>query len=243
MSDANRLRDALEDPQFERKNIPFGRAGIKFASTPRKFDGYGAYFSNVDAYGDVIDPGAFAQYLSDANAGKQPWPAMLENHGGWGMGSRDRTPIGAWDDLSEDGKGLKSDGQLADIERGRDIYTLMKMEPRPAIDGLSIGYIAKESVPRSSPDEPRRRIKRIDLVEISVVTFPANRLARVGSVKGIDQLSTITDVEDFLREAGGFSRGEAKALVARIKTANPREAGGEISELVDAAVKAARAFC
>lgn len=176
------------------------------------FEGYGAVFGNVDAYGDVIEPGAFASYLSDMRSGKQSWPAMLLQHGGWGASADDMTPIGVWTDLSEDGRGLKVAGQLADTPRGREIYTLMKMAPRPAIDGLSIGYIPKEFEMRSKPDDPRRRLKRVDLIEISPVTFPANTSARVASVKSNSGL-TVRDAERALRDAG-YSRSEAKAVLA-----------------------------
>lgn len=198
------------------------------------FEGYGAAFGNVDSYGDVIEPGAFAAFLADMKSGKQPWPAMLSQHGGYGMTAEDMTPIGVWTELSEDGSGLKVSGALADTPRGRELYTLMKMDPRPAIDGLSIGYIAKEWEPRSKPDDPRRRLKRVDLVEISPVTFPANRNARVASVKSLDELTALSDIEDYLREAGGFSRNEAKGLIARIKTTLRGEAPVDLSELTAA---------
>lgn len=198
------------------------------------FSGYGAVFNNVDAYGDVIAPGAFAAFLSDVKAGKQNWPAMLSQHGGWGMAADDMTPVGVWTDLAEDGTGLKVTGQLADTPRGRELYQLMKMAPRPAIDGLSIGYIPKEWEPRSKPEDPRRTLKRIDLIEISPVTFPANGRARVASVKSLEDLTTLSDIENYLREAGGFSRNEAKGLIARIKATTPREAGDDLTQITDA---------
>lgn len=182
------------------------------------FSGYGAVFGNVDSYGDVIEPGAFAAYLSDVKGGKSQWPAMLLQHGGYGMTAEDMTPIGVWTDLAEDGSGLKVSGKLADTPRGREVYALMKMDPRPAITGLSIGYIAKEWEPRSKPEDPRRRLKRIDLMEISPVTFPANGKARVDAVKNIEDLSRLSEIEDYLRNAGGFSHKEAKTLIARIKS-------------------------
>lgn len=198
---------------------------VKFASGEEmSFEGYGAAFSNVDSYGDVIAPGAFAAYLSEVQAGKRPWPVMLSQHGGWGMSAEDLTPVGVWTHLSEDGKGLVARGRLAETPRARELYALMKMDPRPAIDGLSIGYIAKEWTPRSKPEEPRRTLKRIDLAEISLVTFPANGRARVGSVKSIEELGTIGDVEDFLR-LRGMSKTEAVALIARIKSAGPGDPG------------------
>lgn len=182
------------------------------AANDMTFEGYGAVFGNVDAYGDVMEPGAFASYLSDMRIGKQQWPAMLLQHGGWGASADDMTPIGVWTELSEDGRGLKVKGQLADTPRGREIYTLMKMAPRPAIDGLSIGYIPKEFEMRSKPEDPRRRLKRVDLIEISPVTFPANTSARVAAVKSTSGL-TIRDAERALRDAG-YSRSEAKAVLA-----------------------------
>lgn len=219
------------------QHLNCGLVELKFAggdgAEAMSFEGYGAVFGNLDAYGDVIAPGAFAKYLADVKAGKQQWPSMLLQHGAWGMTSEDITPIGVWTDLAEDGHGLKVAGQLADTPRGREVHTLMKMSPRPAIDGLSIGYIAKEWEPRSKPEDPRRTLKRIDLVEISPVTFPANGKARVGSVKSIDELNTLSDVEGFLREAGGLSKSEAVALVARIKRCSRSESGG-LADLADA---------
>lgn len=198
------------------------------------FEGYGAAFGNVDAYGDVIEPGAFASFLADVQAGKQNWPAMLLQHGGFGMTAEDMTPIGIWTSLAEDGKGLKVAGKLADTPRGKEIYGLMKMSPRPAIDGLSIGYIAKEWEPRSKPDDPRRRLKRIDLVEISPVTFPANGKARVDQVKRLEQITSLSEIEDYLREAGGFSRNEAKTLIARIKKSTGADAGDGLAQFTAA---------
>lgn len=195
------------------------------------FEGYGAAFGNVDAYGDVIEPGAFAAYLSDAQTGKQSWPAMLLQHGGWGMTAEDLMPAGVWTSLSEDGKGLKTNGILADIPKARDAYTLMKMAPRPAIDGLSIGYIAKEWEQRSKPEDPRRRLKRIDLVEISLVTFPANGKARVSGVKSIGE--TERDIEGWLMRDAGLSRREARIAISQgfKSLIGKQDAAGEIDEL------------
>ena len=104
----------------------------------------------------------------------------------------------------------------------------MKMTPRPAINGLSIGYLPVKWKMRANPDEPRRTLEEVKLFEISPVTFPANGKARIGNVKSIDELNSLAEVEDYLREAG-FSIAEAKGLVARVKRASPREAGDDWS--------------
>lgn len=208
---------------------------LKLASNETEemsFSGYGAVFGNVDAYGDVIVPGAFADTLAAARK-SGIWPAMLSQHGGWGMTAEDMTPVGVWVDLAEDGKGLKVTGKLADTPRGRELHALMKMSPRPAIDGLSIGYIPKEWEPRSKPDEPRRKLKKVDLIEISPVTFPANSKARVRSVKGADM--TEREFERYLMQDAGFSRSEARLIIAQgfKSLASMQDAGPSVDELAD----------
>lgn len=174
-----------------------------------KFTGYGAVFGNADSYGDVIRKGAFAATIERAKSSNR-WPAMLLQHG-MGFTTEDDMPIGVWTGMKEDDKGLKLDGLLADIQRSRDLYTLMKMQPRPAIDGLSIGYrVIKYE--EGEAGGPRRYLTEIDLIEISPVTFPANKQARVTSIKSEGGL-TIRDAEQALRDVG-FSRQEAKAIVA-----------------------------
>jgi uncharacterized protein len=203
----------------------FGLREVKLASDAAegmKFSGYGAVFGNIDSYGDLIQPGAFADSIAAARKTGN-WPAMLSQHGGYGMTADDMTPIGIWTEMGEDGVGLKIEGKLADTQRGRDAYTLLKME-RPALNGLSIGYVAKEWTARSKPEEPRRTLKKIDLYEVSLVTFPANPQARIAQVKSGAGL-TVTDAEKALREAG-FSRSEAKAILAKgFKSLGLREAG------------------
>lgn len=193
------------------------------------FSGYGAVFGNQDAYGDVIAPGAFARTLRQAKS-DGVWPAMLLQHGNM-LGGDDNMPVGVWTDMAEDEKGLRVEGVLADTARGRDAYTLLKMEPRPAISGMSIGFRAVEWTMRSRPEEPRRTLKAVDLFEVSLVTFPANAKARVDSVKAGPDM-TIREFEEFLRDEGGFSRAAAKAIAERgYKGAEPRDEAVSLNDL------------
>jgi len=138
--------------------------------------GYGSVFGNVDSYGDTVAKGAFKKTIADAKAGNTQWPVMLSQHDS-------HTPIGIWTGMDEDERGLKLKGKLAiNTKRGADAYQLLKMKPRPAFNGLSIGYRAKDyELHRTGPI--KRTLKSIDLVECSLVTFPADRFARVQSVK------------------------------------------------------------
>lgn len=186
------------------------------------FKGYGAVFGNVDSYGDVIAKGAFRNTIREAKASGH-WPAMLLQHGGWQMSADDMMPAGVWTEMGEDDVGLLLEGTLAPTTRGKDAYMLLKMKPRPAITGLSIGYRPVKWKMSDKPDEPRRTLTEVKLIEISLVTFPANPKARV-SAKGAHGIRL---AEQALREAG-FSATEAKAIVAKGFTSQPhqRDVGG-----------------
>lgn len=169
-------------------------------------EGYGSVFGVRDDYDDVIAAGAFIESLKSHKAAGT-MPAMLWQHDA-------SEPIGVWLEMVEDAKGLRIKGKLAlDTTRGREAWALLKMG---ALNGLSIGFIAKQWA--YDRDTDVRTLTELDLWEISLVTFPANRQARVTGVKAADigGITTIRQAEKALRDAG-FSSDEAKALVAQVK--------------------------
>lgn len=208
-----------------KRDVFYAPIEFKFADDGQQvgsFSGYGAVFNNLDAYGDVIQKGAFKESLREWKKTKR-LPPMLAQHGGWMMTDMDAIPIGKWESMEEDDTGLKVEGRLInlDTERGKNVYGAMK---EGVLDGMSIGYRAKEFALGTKPNEPRRTLKKIELIELSVVTFPANGKARVQAVKSGD-IRTIREFEDFLRDEGGFSHAAAKAIAAGgFKTAlEPRD--------------------
>lgn len=218
--------------------IDCGLIEIKFAGDPADemtFSGYGAVFGNTDAGGDVIKKGAFAQTIQEAKS-SGVWPAMLEQHGDFFNGGS-MTPVGVWTDLSEDDTGLAVQGKFAPTPRGQELYALAKMTPRPALTGLSIGYIpVKWSINDKADGKttPRRTLEQIKLMEISLVTFPMNGKARVRNVKSED--FTERDFEQMLTRDAGFTRSEARVIINQgFKTLSAmRDAGS--SELSDIAL-------
>ena len=183
----------------------FSLAEVKFAASEdtntKSFNGYGAVFGNVDAYGDVIAPGAFTNSLKSGDT-----PLMFLNHDLYSL------PIGLWNELEEDDFGLKVAGSFLDTTSGRDTYAASKAG---AITGLSTGYIPTEVVyGKAGTDEPSRTIKSLDLIEISVVTIPANSKARIADVKSF---KSEDDYEHELVRLG-MQRAEAKDFVASIQT-------------------------
>lgn len=198
-----------------------------------EFEGYGAFFGNRDSYDDVIAPGAFADTIKEAKNSGQ-WPSMLVQHGGgfFGGTAADMMPVGVWSEMKEDDKGLFVKGRLANTPRGQEVYQLLKTEPRPAINGLSIGYRVKESERGTRPDEPSRTLKKIDLFEISLVTFPANPKARVSAVK------SLRDFESALRDAGLSQKDAVKAVSVFKKMHQGDPGDADFEEHCDDAVAA-----
>jgi hypothetical protein len=196
---------------IERMSVSLGEVKLAGADGDMTFSGYGAVFGNVDSYGDVIAKGAFKKTLADAKK-SGIWPAMLSQHGG--MFGEDCTPIGVWTEMREDDVGLYVEGKLANTEKGKEAYELLKMTPRPAYSGLSIGFRAVDWAMQTKPEEPRRTLNAVDLLEVSLVTFPANTKARITSVKNEFNPRI---VEDGLREAG-LSRSDSVKAVAVFKS-------------------------
>jgi HK97 family phage prohead protease len=177
---------------------------IKSTADDGTFDGYGSVFDVVDSYQEVVAKGAFTDSLKEIAAKGRPVPVLWQHRSG--------EPIGAWTDLKEDDHGLFGKGQIlldaGDMEKRA--YAHMKAR---TVTGLSIGYWIRES----SYDEKTgiRTLTKLDLVEISLVTFPANDDARVEAVKfklAHGELPTDREFEKFLREAG-FSKTRAAGLV------------------------------
>lgn len=176
---------------------------LKSVTDEGSFEGYGSIFGNIDSYGEKVMPGAFAESLA-RHKREGTKPLMLWQHDSW-------QPIGVWDDLAEDGKGLWGKGRLLPgVKAADEALILLKAG---ALQGLSIGYRELDV----EPDGNVRQLKKLDLLEISIVSFPANRRARVDSVKSrLDggELPTLPEFEEFLREAG-FSKTQATAIAGK----------------------------
>lgn len=135
-----------------------GEAGADIA-------GYACRFEMLDLGRDIIERGAFAACLAARGPGAV---RMLYQHD-------PAEPIGVWTQIVEDARGLYVRGRLAgDVERAREVASLIRLG---ALDGLSIGF--KAAAARTDPRTRVRRISRIDLWEISIVTFPMQPDARV----------------------------------------------------------------
>lgn len=159
---------------MELKAIP-----TEFKTTgKREIEGHAAVFGNRDSYGDIIQPGAFARTLTNGDRGRVK---VL-----WQHNSSD--PIGKPLEMREDDRGLFVRARIADTTLGRDAMALFDAE---VIDELSIGY---DAVGEEIDNEKGvRYLTEIRLWEFSPVTWAANELAKITSVKSASDLDAVLD--------------------------------------------------
>lgn len=171
------------------------------------FEGYASVFGVVDSYRERVMPGAFIQSLVDHKQ-RGTKVKMFFYHD-------PRMVIGRWVDMAEDKKGLYVKGQLnLNVNAGREAHELLKTGD---MDGISIGY--REVEAENDGATGVRNLIKLDLVEASLVSLPANVRAVVDDVKSAQVVLAARfadfckalaegkplpakDFEDILREAG-----------------------------------------
>lgn len=169
------------------------------------FEGIASVFGELDSQRDIVVKGAFVDSLKSRYEERKRFVPMLWQHD-------TKQPIGVYPTLKEDQSGLIVKGACnMDVQQGHEAHALMK---QGALSGLSIGYTTQDD--EWDAKGKARILKRVDLWEISPVTFPSGDGARVTSVKSIEGLDTLSDCEQLLRDAG-FSKSETLAFVSRVK--------------------------
>ena len=150
---------------MERKTVKFEAKDIN--EEEGTFTGYASTFTSTpDAYGDVVDKGAFKKTITE-HTGRIK---ILWNH-------NDDEPIGKPVELIEDGKGLLVTGKLTTgVQRAREVLALMR---DGVINEMSIGY----DTITDSIEKGVRHLKEIRLWDVSPVTFAANPDATITGVK------------------------------------------------------------
>ena len=131
-------------------------------------EGYASIFDVADDNGDIVAPGAFSRNRSRRLS--QPCDIkMLYQH-------KVETPIGRWISAYEDARGLFISGEIfLSSQTARDVYALLE---GGAIDGLSIGF----QTVKARKEGAQRRILEAALWEVSIVTFPMARGARITKI-------------------------------------------------------------
>jgi len=129
--------------------------------------GYASLFGEVDQGGDIVTKGAYTASLNRLEACRTKVKLLWQHD--------PAMPIGVWDEVREDERGLYVKGRLlTETRQGFEAAALIKAG---ALDGLSIGY---RTVKAERDAKGRRHLAELELWEVSLVTFPMLQQARVG---------------------------------------------------------------
>lgn len=192
------------------KTLAFDATELKFNGDAGSFKGYASVWGGVDSYQDTILKGAFLDTLKENG-----FPKMFYMH-------KHDMPIGKYTLVDEDSKGLWVEGELTpNHSLSMDVRAAMVHE---TLDGLSIGGMLRKGDYKDGNNNGRIIHKWTRLLEVSPVVFPADSAARVdaSTVKSeefserIAEIKSPRDLENFLRDASGYSKGAALELVARV---------------------------
>ena len=153
-------------PKLERK---FCRIGDHIElGADATVSGYASLFGEVDQGGDVVTKGAYSASLSRLKASGTNVKLLWQHD--------PAQPIGVWDEVREDARGLFVKGRL--LTETRQGFEAAALIDAGAIDGLSIGY---RTVKAERDAKGRRHLAELELWEVSLVTFPMLQKARVGA--------------------------------------------------------------
>lgn len=144
-----------------------GRITVALASATRgRVSGYAAIFGSVNRKGVRIRRGAFA-------AARAPVVMLL--------GHDHARPIGRWEVLQEDHVGLKVEGSInLALADGRRAFELVQAGD---VSGLSVGVTATRDGYKVDKDGVVE-FTAADLLEVSIVSVPAEDRARATAVEG-----------------------------------------------------------
>lgn len=186
---------------------------IRADSDAAGISGYASHFNSIDSYGTAVKKGAFAKTISERGS-RIP---VLHNH--WAD-----TVIGMPTELKEDDTGLWFSAEIVEeTSAGKDVMALLR---RGVPLGMSFGFETLKSRPVEEGDnldwsqapewfknpenkDDVRVIEEVRLWEISVVTFPANEMATIDSVRQREQVDALQSLLEELR-AGKLSEDDSR---------------------------------
>jgi HK97 family phage prohead protease len=152
------------------------KAGPDDGLAEGQFTAYASVFGNVDSYGDVVMPGAFANDIARWEKSGNLIPLLF----GHNMSDPDYN-IGSVVKAEEDSVGLKVTAQL-DLEnpKAKQVYRLIKGR---RIDQMSFAYDVIVGAHAERFGEDVYELRDLKLYEVSVVTVGANQETEILAVK------------------------------------------------------------
>ena len=185
--------------EIERRNFPVEELrAITDEAGLRHITGYAAVFNSLSedlgGFREKIDPGAFADTLNTGDV------RALKNHNSDYVLGRNKSGTLT---LSEDQRGLKIDIIPPDAQWAKD---LMVSIDRKDIDQMSFGFRTIDQMWEGEYPEEIRTLMKVDLFDVSPVTFPAYPDTEVG-LRSLEEYRTANKKEDEGNKADDYLIG------------------------------------
>lgn len=154
------------------------------------FEGLASTFGNLDLVGDIVMPGAFKESI------KKQLPVVLWQH-------NSDEPIGMPIEIREVKEGLFIKVKLPKD----DVFVSGRVMPQLRVGSIKRMSIGFHAIDFEIDQKGIRKLFKVILEEVSLITFAANLSAIVTDVKSINvedvkKITTRREFENFLRDAG-----------------------------------------
>ncbi len=133
-----------------------------------RFEGLASTFGNIDLVNDIVVRGAFVDSLATKT------PVVLWQH-------KSDSPLGMPEDIRETEEGLFLKAKLPKA----DTFVSGRVIPQIKVGSIRTMSIGFRVVERDFNEEGIRLLRKVDLLEVSLVTFAANPLAALTGFKAI----------------------------------------------------------
>ena len=221
----------MEKKQYELKSIEGKEVKLAKFICPAKikalpeegegvFEAYVSVFGNADSYGEVVDKGAFIDFIKE-NFPRYPKGVWCHD---WDQ------PISKTLEIREDEYGLYVKAKLIlEVQRAAECYALMK---EGVITDFSFGYGVDEDYQDGT--DGLRHLKKLSIYEYSPVLVGANRRAEMIGVK-VDGAKK----EDNAGDPPPPDAGSAAAAGTEEPKPTPEEEKAKAIAAINAGIKAA----
>lgn len=151
--------------QYLIKKIDLDKAKIREENNFFTVAGYATTWGNPDGFGDIIDKDA--EMTINANS------VLLFQH-------ETHNPIGTISGITKDDKGVFIESKInTNLAKGKEAKELIVSD---IVKSFSMGFrLPKDGFYYDSQN--RRHITKFELMEVSIVTFPANEMAKITDFK------------------------------------------------------------
>lgn len=191
------------------KTLDLGVLEFKALSGERTFSCYGNVKGNIDHALDRVVDGAYRDSIASHKAAGT-MPKFFWMHNPWD------TPVGVWTAMEEDSKGLYLEGRFSNTPKGNELYELYKDN---ALDSFSIGYRVNDE--KWNNTLGCNDLIKIDVREISAVTFACNEESRLVDIKsklGEGKVLTKAELRELLESVpAGLSKRQIERITADYK--------------------------